>query len=156
MTWWPHRTHSIGGPHVKRVVLEERVGGKFFEEHVDGRRFQWGEVLAWDPPRRVKFTFHPSQDPSVAQDVDVRFESDGTGTRLVLTVDGWERLGKSAKRARRGYDVGWGYVLNVWAGRRTGGMAVMDAIAAVVTGAQLVWYRGRSGLINSAKGELYR
>jgi hypothetical protein len=65
-SWWPWRTHSIGGSRVKRVVFEPRVGGRIFEEHVDGRRFQWGAVLEWEPPSRVKFTFHPSRAPDSA------------------------------------------------------------------------------------------
>ncbi|HKS05774.1 MAG TPA: SRPBCC domain-containing protein [Gemmatimonadaceae bacterium] len=154
MTWWPYRTHSIGGPRVKRVVFEGRVGGMFFEELVDGRRFQWGELLAWDPPRSVTFTFHPSRDPSEAQEVTLRFIPEGTGTRLTLTADKWERVGKRASIARRGYESGWGYVLNVWAGRRTPRMAVMDAMMTVINAGQLVWYRGRGGMINAAKGEL--
>ena len=60
--------------------VEPQVGGRIFEEHVDGRRFQWGRVLEWEPPRRVKFTFHPSRDPATAQDVEVRFVPDGGGT----------------------------------------------------------------------------
>jgi uncharacterized protein YndB with AHSA1/START domain len=154
--WWPHKTHSIGGPRVKRVVFEQRAGGKIFEEHVDGRRFQWGQVLEWDPPHRVKFTFHPSRDPRSAQDVELQFRPEGSGTHLVLTASKWENWGRGAKRARRGYDVGWGYVLNVYAARRTPQMAVMDVVQALVGGLQLVWYRGRSGMIDSAEGEIQR
>ena len=51
---------------------------------------------------------------------------------MELTSSGWERWGRKAERARKGYDVGWGYVLNIWAGRRTVGMSVLDAIAAVL------------------------
>ena len=49
-SWWPWRTHSIGGRRVKRVVFEPQVGGRIFEEHVDGRRFQWGRVLEGERP----------------------------------------------------------------------------------------------------------
>ena len=44
-TWWPWRTHSVGAKRVKRIVLEPKAGGRIFEEHVDGRRFQWGQIL---------------------------------------------------------------------------------------------------------------
>jgi uncharacterized protein YndB with AHSA1/START domain len=156
MSWWPYQTHSVGGPRVKRVVFEQHVGGKFYEEHADGRRFQWGEVLEWNPPHRVKFTFHPSKDPSTAQDVELFFRPEGTGTRLTLVASKWENLGRAAKRARKGYDVGWGYVLNVWAGRRDSKMAMMDVVTAVIQPIQLLWHGGREGLIRSSKGELLR
>ena len=83
------------------MVFEPQVGGRIFEEHVDGRRFQWGRVLEWEPPRRVKFTFHPSRDPATAQDVEVRFVPDGGGTRLELVTTKWENWGPKAARARQ-------------------------------------------------------
>jgi uncharacterized protein YndB with AHSA1/START domain len=152
--WWPRRTHSIGGPRVRRVVFEQRVGGKIFEEHVDGRRFQWGEVLSWDPPHRVTFTFHPSRDSRTAQNIEMQFRPEGTGTRVVLIATNWENWGRGAKRARRGYGLGWGYVLNVYAGRRTPLMAFVGVLQALVGGLQLLWYRGRARLIDSAGGEM--
>jgi hypothetical protein len=135
-SWWPWRTHSIGGTRVRRVVFETRVGGRIFEEHADGRRFQWGTVLEWEPPARVKFTFHPTRRPDQAQDVEVRFLPEPDGTRLELTATRWENWGQGAARARRGYETGWGYVLNVWAGRRTAGMRLMDVLAAVMRGVE--------------------
>ncbi|HET6373766.1 MAG TPA: SRPBCC domain-containing protein [Candidatus Polarisedimenticolia bacterium] len=153
--WWPWRTHSIGGKRVKRIVFEPRAAGLIYEEHSDGRRFQWGKVLEWDPPRRVKFTWHPSRDESTAQDVEVKFLPEGAGTRLVLTATNWEKWGPRARVARNGYDVGWGYVLNVWAGRRTAGMLLMDGIASVV-GLVDKLRGGAEGAISRAGGEISR
>jgi hypothetical protein len=151
--WWPWRTHSVGGSRVRRVVLEPFVGGRIFEEHVDGRRFQWGRILEWEQPRSVKFTFHPSREPETAQEVEVRFEPVAAGTRVVLVASKWENWGKGAKGARRGYDVGWGYVLNVWAGRRNAGMATMDAALTV-----MAWVGklrgGKAADIARSKGEI--
>lgn len=131
--WWPHKTHSIGGKRVARIVFETRLGGLIYEELDDGRRFQWGEVTLWDPPHRLAFTFHPSLDRAKAQDVSVEFEPDGRGTSVNLVSTGWERLGpKGRKLARRAYDAGWGYILNIWAERRTNRMLVMEAVAGAV------------------------
>jgi uncharacterized protein YndB with AHSA1/START domain len=151
--WWPWRTHSIGGPRVRRVVLEPAVGGRIYEEHTDGRRFQWGRVLEWEPPRRLKFTFHPSRASETAQDVEVRFDPMAAGTRVVLTAAKWENWGKGAQAARRGYGVGWGYVLNVWVGRRTPRMRIMDAVIALANLVALV-RGGRAAEIARAKGEI--
>jgi uncharacterized protein YndB with AHSA1/START domain len=154
-TWWPTRSHSIGGPLVQRIVFEPHDGGRIYEEHADGRRFQWGQVLAWEPPRRVRFTWHPSREPETAQDVLVEFIAEDGGTRVELTASGWERWGEKAARAHRGYDVGWAYILNVWAGRRTAKMAVLDVIVAILGLAQKL----RGGVraeIARARGELPR
>lgn len=154
-TWWPSRSHSIGGNLVRRIVLEPHVGGLIYEEHADGRRFQWGEVRLWQPPRRVEFTWHPSKEASTAQDVSVEFVPEATGTRVELTASGWERWGKHAERAHRGYGVGWAYILNVWAGRRTARMALLDAIVATLGFVQKL-RGGVQAEIARAGGELPR
>jgi uncharacterized protein YndB with AHSA1/START domain len=83
---------------VKRVVLEPFVGGRIFEEHGDGRRFQWGEILDWDPPKRLKFTFHAGRSPDSAQEVEIRFVPLGSGTRVELVATKWEQWGPGAAR----------------------------------------------------------
>ena len=153
-TWWPRKTHSIGGPRIKRLVFETTVGGQIYEEHIDGRRFQWGRVLELDPPRRVRFTFHPSRPESSAQTVELAFHPEASGTRVVLTATGWENWGTGAVRARRGYQMGWGLVLNLWAGRKTIRMRVANTIGNAMLAAQLIRYGGRTGLINRAEGEV--
>ena len=131
--WWPTSTHSIGTSRVKRVVFECHLGGRIYEELADGRGFQWGKVTAWEPPHRVGFTWHPSKDENAAQDVEVRFDPEGSGTLVVLTSSGWERLGAQAKRARKGYSIGWGGVLDVFAGRRTLTVILFAVISHAVT-----------------------
>lgn len=152
-SWWPSQTHSIGGDRIQRIVFEERLGGRIYEEHKDGRRFQWGQVTIWDPPKRVKFSWHPARDPSTSQDVDIEFKAEGKGTRVELTSTGWERWGRKANRARKAYNVGWGYVLNVWAGRRTVGMSVLDTITTLLNLAMKL-RGGRDGEIARAGGEI--
>lgn len=151
--WWPRSTHSIGGERVERVVFECRAGGRIFEQHADGRRFAWGEVQAWEPPRRVQFTWHPSREPASAQRVEVRFHPEGSGTRVELVSSGWENWGRGAKGARRGYDVGWSYVLNVWAGRRTARMRVLDGVMGAMELVQSL-RGGRAAVIAKAGGEI--
>ena len=153
--WWPVRTHSIGGSAVMRIVFETCVDGLIFEQHVDGRRFQWGQVCAWEPPRMVRFSWHPSRDPATAQDVEVTFSATPEGTRVVLTSSGWERWGEKAKAAHRGYDIGWAYILNIWAGKHTVGMMFLDGLAAVMGLIQKL-RGGRNKIIAEAKGEIGR
>ncbi len=152
-SWWPSQTHSIGGERLKQLVFEQRLGGRIYEEHHDGRRFQWGQVVLWEPPKRVKFTWHPSRDPSTSQEVDIEFQIEGKGTRLELTSTGWERWGRKAHRARKGYNVGWGYVLNVWAGRRTLRMSMLETITSVLNLAMKL-RGGRDAEIARAAGEI--
>ena len=118
-SWWPMRSHSVGQERTERIVFEGKVGGEIYEvmRGGGGERSVWGTVTEWEPPHRVGFTWHPGDSPSAAQDIDVHFVSVPNGTRLELTHSGWERLGAMARKARVGYNIGWAYVLAVWAGR---------------------------------------
>ena len=132
-TWWPSSTHSIGGKKVKRVIFECRVGGRIIEELVDGRRYQWGTVTLVEPPHRVGFTWHPSREKEVAQDVMVSFQPEGSGTRVELVSTGWERLGARGRREAKGHQIGWGSVLDVYAGRSSAVIVLFGIISKTIT-----------------------
>lgn len=123
-TWWPLATHSVAQERAETVRFESRVGGRICERASGGEEHVWGTITAWEPPRRVAFTWHPGRDPETAQTIEVRFAPLGSGTRLELTHAGWEALGEEAKGARRGYALGWAYVLRLWAGRSSSALVV--------------------------------
>jgi uncharacterized protein YndB with AHSA1/START domain len=116
--WWPLRSHSVAGDKAETVIFEEKLGGRIYERARNGEESTWGMVTAWEPPHRVAFTWHPGRDPRRPSDIEIRFFPDGDGARLELAHSGWESFGPIATRARRGYALGWGYVLRLWAGRR--------------------------------------
>jgi uncharacterized protein YndB with AHSA1/START domain len=116
-SWWPLATHSIGQARAVGVEMQPGVGGKIVESIAGGEQAVWGTVVAWDPPRRVAFTWHPGHEPAEAQDVEVRFDPAGAGTLVTLTHAGFERLGAKARAARRAYPLGWTYVLGLYAHR---------------------------------------
>jgi len=118
-TWWPIRSHSVEGARADRVVFEGSVGGRIYEVSRDGAQHAWGTVTAWEPPNRVAFTWHPGMKPETAQQIDVVFRAVSNGTKLELTHTGWERLGDLAKKARKGYPIGWSYVLLLYADRKS-------------------------------------
>ncbi|HEX4491413.1 MAG TPA: SRPBCC family protein [Acidimicrobiia bacterium] len=104
-SWWP-RTHHIATAEMAKALLEPRVGGRWYEQGVDGSECDWGRVLAWDPPRHVAFSWHLNgafqyeADPSHASRVDVRFTDEGDGATRVELIhseldrhgDGWTDL----------------------------------------------------------------
>jgi uncharacterized protein YndB with AHSA1/START domain len=123
--WWPFDTHSIGEHEVATVVLEPRLGGRLYERTKAGEERDWGSVVVWEPPHRLVHTWHLSRPEVSAQQVEVRFESDGTATRVELVHTGWEKLGEGAAESFGSYDTGWNYVLGryaeaVGAGARSG------------------------------------
>lgn len=114
--WWPLSTHSVSESAEATCALEGRVGGRVFETGPDGALHLWGTVTAWEPPRRLAFTWHPGRSVDTRQEVEVAFQPSGRGTRVDLVHTGWEHLGKEAAGMRAGYDSGWDFVLGLYAG----------------------------------------
>lgn len=125
-SWWPLASHSVGGANAETVIMEGRVGGRILERIRGGPESVWGTITTWNPPHRVAFTWHPGDDPAKAQDVDVRFVQVGDRTRVELEHTGFERLGEAARKARKGYPIGWAYVLGLYA-ERTGPFMLLMA-----------------------------
>lgn len=104
--WWP-RQHHIGAAPLAAVVVEPRVGGRWYEIGTDGSDCQWGLVLAWDPPLHVAFSWHLDGDFRYEPDarrssrVDVRFQRQGErATLVVLEHSGLDAHGPTWRRLR--------------------------------------------------------
>ena len=108
-TWWPLETHSVSDGRADTAVVEPRAGGRLYERTPDGEELVWGEVVVWEPPTRLLFTWHLGRP--VATEIEVTFTPDGDGTRVDLEHRGWERHGERAGALRPSYDSGWDYVL---------------------------------------------
>lgn len=112
--WWPLPTHSAFGERSGGLAFRD---GRLVEVAVDGAEAVWGEVLAWEPPHRLVITWHPGRGADESSQVEVAFEPDGEGTRVVVEHRGWEAFGKDAMARRRGYagPNAWGHVLDHFA-----------------------------------------
>ena len=68
-SWWPMKSHHIGEAACAAVVIEPCPGGRWYERGVDGVECLWGQVLLWEPERRVvlvwqlnaQWTFDPAE-----------------------------------------------------------------------------------------------
>ena len=111
--WWPSATQSVVAyasefkDKPASVIFEQRDGGRIFECARSGEEHLWGTLLAWEPPTRVAFSFHPGRDANEAQRVDVTFSPVPEGTIVVLTHSGWDKLSANAQKARDSYHQGW-------------------------------------------------
>ena len=115
--WWP-RSKSIGSAAQADVILEPRVGGRWYERGADGSECEWGKVLEWQPPSRVVLAWQIGADwkfdPALVTEVEITFTSVGEGeTRVEIEHRHLERLGAGAERAREAFDSenGWMGVL---------------------------------------------
>lgn len=109
--WWP-QTHSVSRAPGLHVIFEAQVGGRIFERTPDGTEFDWGEIVAWDPPARLAYLWHLRADRSDATDVEITFTPlDEGGTRVDIVHGGWERLGDRSRARRDANRAGWDGVL---------------------------------------------
>ena len=111
--WWPP-SYTIGTSPMKEVVVEPRLGGRWFEIGEDGSQCQWGDVLAWDPPRRVVLAWRIGMDwqfdPSLLTEVEVTFKQVGGETEVRIVHSKFENYGADAEKAAEIFD-GWSATL---------------------------------------------
>ncbi|HEV7163980.1 MAG TPA: SRPBCC family protein [Gammaproteobacteria bacterium] len=124
--WWPRDAH-IGKAPMRTAVLEPRVGGRLYERDADGTECDWGRLLTWEPPQRVKFSWHIDHvqqfdpDPDHASDVEVRFIPEGPKqTRVELTHSNFGRHGIGAGSIRESISKGWPKMLGEFAAKCAG------------------------------------
>lgn len=120
--WWPMATHHIGSAECAEVVIEPRVGGRWFERGTDGTECDWGRVLAWEAPSRIVLAWQLDGqwkfDPTLLTEVEVRFVVvDAQNTRIELEHRGLEAYGPAAATMREtfGSPNGWGGMLDHYA-----------------------------------------
>jgi hypothetical protein len=82
--WWPW---------AEGCEIEPFEGGKVLERTRSGQEHEWGTVLAWYPPYRVEFRWHPCERPDDDQTVEVVFSGEASGTRVTVTHRGWQGAG---------------------------------------------------------------
>ena len=113
--WWPTRRFTFGPGRSHEVLMDPYVGGRFYERYKDGDEFTIGEVLGWEPPRRVAFTWRGRW--AVPTDVTVLFTpTEPMVTRVQVEHSGWERLGVEGLGRRNEYASGWPSVLAAFVG----------------------------------------
>jgi uncharacterized protein YndB with AHSA1/START domain len=121
--WWMS-SHSISPTKtpIAAVVIEPRVGGRWYERGTDGSECDWGRVLAWEPPTRLVLAWQIDAqwrfDPALLTEVEVRFDAQASGaTEVNLEHRRLERYGDAVAgvRAALASPGGWGGLLEQYA-----------------------------------------
>jgi uncharacterized protein YndB with AHSA1/START domain len=121
-SWWP-ATHHVGGTPFKEIVMEKRVGGRWYEVNIEGVEGDWGHVLAWEPPKRVVLSWHLQPDwsfnPDLARSSEVALDFISQGpaaTRVEFMHSHIERHGEGHDKMREAVDSpgGWTTVLEAY------------------------------------------
>jgi len=116
--WWKRGTNYWNDADKgQELRLEPGVGGRLVEVYdpETGDGFEVGRVLAWEPGRRLVFTWRQAGwEPSESTEVEVRFEAAGAGTRVTVEHGGWERVRSASPGLSDGYSHGWGELLHFY------------------------------------------
>jgi len=103
--WWKRGTYYWNDRERARGLrFEPRVGGRFIEvyDEATGEGFEIGRILAWEPGRRLVYTWQQSDwGPDEKTQVEVRFEPTTAGARVTIVHSGWEALRNGAELSRQ-------------------------------------------------------
>jgi uncharacterized protein YndB with AHSA1/START domain len=116
--------HNLLEAPLKETVFEPRVGGNIVDRGTDGSECRWARILAYDPPRRVVFswdispTWQYETDPERTSEVEVTFTAESPDrTRVELEHRNIDRHGPGWEQVRDGvgHDQGWPLYLDRYA-----------------------------------------
>lgn len=112
--------HNLLEAPLASTTFEPRVGGHVFDTATDGSECRFADVLVYEPPHRVVFTWNIGPDwrlvadPANASEVEVTFTPLGADeTRLVLEHRHLERHGPGWEGLLGALDSGEGWPLYV-------------------------------------------
>lgn len=124
--WW-NPDHHNGDLPLKDVIIEPKVGGRCFNLQEDGKEFDWGSVLEWEPPGRVvlawQLTGEWQFDPNFVTEVEITFTAASPERTIVdLEHRNLERYGEAREPvyASLDSDAGWGSTMRRFAAAAEG------------------------------------
>jgi uncharacterized protein YndB with AHSA1/START domain len=92
--WWRRgaRFRGFAGD-ASELCFEHDTRGRRLVERGGGQVFEIGRVLVWEPGRRLVFEWRGRNfKPGEITEVELRFESSGEGTRVMLEHRGWQAI----------------------------------------------------------------
>lgn len=102
--WWRPSMLFQTTPRAPGVLaFEGAEGGRLVETLANGKVFEIGKVLAWEPPGRLVFSWRQaSLPPDLHTEVEVRFEAVGEETRVSIEHRGFHQV-PAESAARHGF-----------------------------------------------------
>ena len=92
--WWRPNVLFQTTPRAPGVLaFEPGEGGRLTETLANGKVFEIGRILAWEPPSRLVFSWRQASfPPDLLTEVEVRFEAVGEETRVSVEHRGFDRV----------------------------------------------------------------
>ena len=92
--WWKPNGLFQTTPRLPGVLaFEPGQGGRLIETLANGKVFEIGTILTWDPPYGLTFTWRQANfPPDLKTEVQVRFEPVGEETRISVEHRGFDQV----------------------------------------------------------------
>jgi len=92
--WWRPNGLFQTTPRAPGVLaFEAGEGGRLIETLANGKVFEIGRILAWEPPERLVFSWRQANfPPDLATEVEVTFQAVGAETRVSVEHRGFARV----------------------------------------------------------------
>lgn len=102
--WWrPNRLFRTTPRAPGRLAFEPGAGGRLTETLANGKVFEIGRILLWEPPSRLIFSYRQANfPPDLETEVEVNFEALGEETRVSVEHRGFDRV-PADSAARHGF-----------------------------------------------------
>lgn len=102
--WWRPNTVFQTTPRAPgRLAFEPGPDGRLTETLANGKVFEIGRVLAWEPPERLVFSWRQATfPPDMVTEVEVRFEAVDDETRVSVEHRGFHNV-PADSAARHGF-----------------------------------------------------
>ncbi len=106
--WWPPSHRKWQG---STIHFEDGPGGRFFERKSDGEEFVLGEVVDWEPPEHVIYSWNPGGGVGFTE-VEIHFVLEGKDTLVKVTHrDAGEERAQEWPRRAKHFAKAWDEVL---------------------------------------------
>ena len=104
-SWWDP-AYTPDASSFDGIAIGQELGAHVSMVHGDST-YTWGHVTAWEPGAHYGQTFWLAMDPAYPSTIDVRFTTEGPGTRVDFEHGGWND-DNAAFREKYG---DWGHLL---------------------------------------------
>ena len=113
--WWRRdERYQFQVGQAGRLSFED---GHLVEQASDGSVFTVGEVLVWEPPKRLIFEFRAAKfEAGEVTEVEVNFEIEGEGTRVTVEHRGWESIGAKHPARHGMFGPAFKHLMGAWWG----------------------------------------
>lgn len=98
--WWRPNGLFQTTPRAPGVLaFEPGEGGRLIETLENGKIFEIGRIVAWEPPARLVFSWRQANfPPDLMTEVEVRFAAVGEETRVSVEHRGFDQVPEGAAR----------------------------------------------------------